>query len=87
MSFFNVIRIPRNRLSIYYLTQQTAQSVINNHLYFMMFLLQVLASTHKATYRPKPVVGYIINDKCLFVADCVQIVGLNTAFISECYIL
>jgi len=29
----------------------------------------------------------IINDKCLFFTDCMQFVGLNTAIISECYIL
>ena len=39
------VQVANLELNIYYLIQQTAHSVINNNLSFMMSLLHVLAST------------------------------------------
>jgi hypothetical protein len=48
---FNAAHIPCNRQNIQNLIQQFAQSVINNHLSFMMSLLHVSASTRPSSGR------------------------------------
>jgi len=87
MSFFNVMHITCNRLNINYLVQQIAQSVINSHFVFYDVSRMCFGLYQQGLIQAETCRRDIINDKCLFFTDCMQFVGLNTAIISEHYVL